>query len=249
MEELRLGRLAGKGALISGGASGMGAAEARRFIDEGARVVLGDISRERGAAFAEELGEAALFVHLDVRSEQDWADAVRASEEHFGGPIDILVNNAGVLRRGALEETALEEYRFTTDVMQVGVFLGMRAVAPSMRKAGGGSIVNISSTAGMVAFRDHIAYVAAKWAVRGMTKAAALDLADHQIRVNSIHPGDTETPMIADGYYETDIIPLKRFAQPEEIASLALFLASDEARYITGAEHVIDGGLTATAPT
>lgn len=244
-----LGRLAGKGALISGGASGMGAAEARKFVDEGAKVVLGDINDELGEAFARELGDAARFVHLDVRNEEDWTAAVAACEEHFGGPINILVNNAGVLRRGALEETTLEEYRFTTDVMQVGVFLGMRAAAPSMRKAGGGAIVNISSTAGIVAFQEHIAYVAAKWAVRGMTKAAALDLADAKIRVNSIHPGDTETPMIADGYYETDIIPLKRFAQAEEIASLALFLASDEAQYITGAEHVIDGGLTATAPT
>lgn len=244
-----LGRLARKGALISGGASGMGAAEARKFVDEGAKVVLGDINDELGEAFARELGDAARFVHLDVRNEEDWTAAVAACEEHFGGPINILVNNAGVLRRGALEETTLEEYRFTTDVMQVGVFLGMRAAAPSMRKAGGGAIVNISSTAGIVAFQEHIAYVAAKWAVRGMTKAAALDLADAKIRVNSIHPGDTETPMIADGYYETDIIPLKRFAQAEEIASLALFLASDEAQYITGAEHVIDGGLTATAPT
>lgn len=244
-----LGRLAGKGALISGGASGMGAAEARRFVAEGARVVIGDINDERGEAFARELGEAARFVHLDVRKEADWAAAIEASEAHFAGPVDILVNNAGVLRRGALEQTTLDDYRFTIDVMQVGVFLGMRAVAPSMRKAGGGSIVNISSTAGIVAFQDHIAYVAAKWAVRGMSKAAALDLAADRIRVNSIHPGDTETPMIADGYYETDIIPLKRFAQADEIASLALFLASDEAGYITGAEHVIDGGLTATAPT
>lgn len=246
---MSFGRLAGKGALISGGASGMGAAEARKFVAEGARVVIGDINDQLGEAYASELGDAARFVHLDVRKEEDWIAAVEASEKHFDGPIDILVNNAGVLRRGALEETTLEEYRFTTDVMQVGVFLGMRAVAPSMRRKGAGSIINISSTAGIVAFQDHIAYVAAKWAVRGMTKAAALDLADAQIRVNSIHPGDTETPMIADGYYETDIIPLKRFGQAEEIASLALFLASDEAKYITGAEHVIDGGLTATAPT
>lgn len=244
-----LGRLAGKSALISGGASGMGAAEATKFVEEGARVVIGDINDELGQRFAEELGDAARYVHLDVRSEEEWAAAVVACEEHGGGPIDILVNNAGVLRRGALEETTLEDYRFTTDVMQVGVFLGMRAVAPSMRKAGGGAIVNISSTAGIIAFEGHMAYVAAKWAVRGMTKAAALDLADAKIRVNSIHPGDTETPMIADGFYETDIIPLKRFGQAEEIASLALFLASDEAKYITGAEHVIDGGLTATAPT
>lgn len=243
------GRLAGKGALISGGASGMGAAEARKFVEEGARVVIGDINDDLGAALAKELGDAACYVRLDVRSEEGWAKAVAASERHFAGPVDILVNNAGVLRRGALEETSLEEYRLTTDIMQVGVFLGMRATAPSMRKAGGGAIINISSTAGIVAFQDHIAYVAAKWAVRGMTKAAALDLADAGIRVNSIHPGDTETPMIADGFYETSVIPLKRFAQAEEIASLALFLASDEAKYITGAEHVIDGGLTATAPT
>lgn len=244
-----LGRLAGKGALISGGASGMGAAEASKFVAEGARVVIGDINDTLGQEFARTLGPSARYVHLDVRSEEDWAAAVAACEDHFGGPIDILVNNAGVLRRGSLEETTLEAYRFMTDVMQTGVFLGMRAVAPSMRQAGGGAIINISSTAGLIAFEGHLAYVAAKWAVRGMTKAAALDLADAKIRVNSIHPGDTETPMIADGFYETAIIPLKRFGQPEEIASLALFLASDEAKYITGAEHVIDGGLTATAPT
>ena len=242
-------RLAGKGALISGGASGMGAAEAEKFVAEGARVVIADINADLGRTLADRLGEAALFVPLDVRNEEHWAAAVAASEAHFGKPIDILVNNAGVLRRGALESTTLEAYRFTTDVMQTGVFLGMRSVAPSIRKAGGGAIVNISSTAGIVAFPDHLAYVAAKWAVRGMTKAAALDLARDKIRVNSVHPGDTQTPMIADGYYNTDVIPLKRFGLAEEIASLVLFLVSDEAKYITGAEHVIDGGLTATAAT
>ncbi|MGE3598711.1 MAG: SDR family oxidoreductase [Dehalococcoidia bacterium] len=243
------GRLTGKCALITGGASGMGAAEAERFVSEGAWVVIADVNASLGLQVAERLGAKARFVRLDVRDEHDWTAAVAASEQFFGRPIDILVNNAGVLRRGALEGTTLEEYRFTTDVMQTGVFLGMRTVAPSMRRAGGGAIVNVSSTAGIVAFPDHLAYVAAKWAVRGMTKAAALDLAADNIRVNSIHPGDTRTPMIADGYYNTEVIPLKRFAMAEEIASLVLFLVSDEAKYITGAEHVIDGGLTATAPT
>jgi 3alpha(or 20beta)-hydroxysteroid dehydrogenase len=150
-----------------------------------------------------------------------------------------------VLREATLEGTTLEEYRFIVDVMQTGVFLGMRSAAPSLRKAGGGSIVNISSTAGIVGYPGIFAYTAAKWAVRGMTKAAALDLAVDKIRVNSIHPGDTETPMIADFDYSVEAVPLKRFAKAEEIANLSLFLASDESQYITGTEHVIDGGLTA----
>lgn len=239
------GRLAGKIAFITGGASGMGAAMADRFAREGARVAIADLDAEKGQALAGRLGSGAHFLPLDVRLEQAWNDAVADTERHFGGPLDILVNCAGVLREATVEDTTPDEYRFVIDVMQVGVYLGMRGAAPSLRRAGGGSIINISSTAGIVGYPRTFAYTAAKWAVRGMTKAAALDLAPDRIRVNSIHPGNTETPMIEGCGYSVEEVPLKRNAIADEIASLALFLASDEARYITGAEHVIDGGLTA----
>lgn len=240
-----IGRLVGKIAFITGGASGMGEAMAVRFVKEGARVVIADLDATRGEALACRLGAVARFASLDVRQEDNWKAAIADAEQHFGGPVGVLINNAGVLREATVEDTTLEEYRFVIDVMQVGVYLGMRYAAPSLRKAGGGSIVNISSTAGIVGYPGIFAYTAAKWAVRGMTKAAALDLAPDKIRVNSIHPGDTETPMIADFGYTADAVPLKRFAKADEIANLALFLASDESQYITGAEHVIDGGLTA----
>lgn len=223
----------------------MGEAMAVRFVHEGAKVLIGDLDSRKGEELSDRLGDAARFIALDVRSEENWKAAVAYAEEQFGDPITVLVNSAGVLREATLEGTTLEEYRFIVDVMQTGVFLGMRSAAPSLRKAGGGSIVNISSTAGIVGYPGIFAYTAAKWAVRGMTKAAALDLAVDKIRVNSIHPGDTETPMIADFDYSVEAVPLKRFAKAEEIANLSLFLASDESQYITGTEHVIDGGLTA----
>lgn len=239
------GRLAGKSIIVAGGASGMGAAQAARFVREDARVVIADRDEARGARLAQEIGAAARFVPLDVRSEADWAKVVDAATEQGAGSVHGLVNNAGVLQEQSLEDTTLESYRFLTDVMQVGVFLGMRAVAPALRRAGGGSIVNISSTAGMVAYKGTFAYTAAKWAVRGMTKAAALDLADARIRVNSVHPGNTDTPMIADRNYPVDDVPLRRNATVEEVAALVLYLVSDESTYTTGAEHVIDGGYTA----
>lgn len=238
-------RLSGKRVIITGGASGMGAAQVARFVAEGARVVVADKDERRGRDVAARVGEAACFVPLDVRREEDWARLGVAAEQHCGGALHALVNNAGVLQETSLEETTLESYRFLVDVMQVGVFLGMRAVARSMRRAGGGSIVNISSTAGMVGYPNTFAYTAAKWAVRGMTKAAALDLAPAKIRVNSVHPGNTDTPMTADRNYPVHEVPLKRNATVEEIAALVLYLVSDESTYTTGAEHVIDGGYTA----
>jgi 3alpha(or 20beta)-hydroxysteroid dehydrogenase len=239
------GRLNGKIAIVTGGASGMGARQVLRFAAEGARVLVADIDVERGRAVAGEVGNAAIFEPLDVREEANWQRVVGVAEEHFRGPVNVLVNNAGILVEHPLEQTSLAEYRRVTDVMQVGVFLGMRTVAASMRRAGGGSIVNISSTAGMVGYPNLFAYCAAKWAVRGMSKAAAMDLAPSGIRVNSVHPGYIETPMIANNdNYPTDLVPLKRHGTVDEIASLVIYLVSDESGYCTGAEFVIDGGLT-----
>lgn len=241
------GRVAGKKIIVIGGSSGMGFAEAQCFIAEGARVVIANRNAERGEAAAKELGEAAVFVRHDVCSEDSWGHLVEKAESLFGGPIDALVNNAGILVEKTMEQTSLEEYRFLTDVMQTGTFLGMKAVVPSMRRAGEGSIVNISSTGGMVGFPGFFAYTAAKWAVRGMSKTAALELAGDKIRVNTVCPGDTATPMIEGRGYTPDGFgyPLKRFARPEEIAAVVLLLVSDEATYITGSEYVIDGGFTA----
>ena len=245
-----MGRLEGKTALITGGARGQGAVEAALFAEEGANVVLTDVLDAEGERTADTIGGA--FLHQDVTSEEEWAAVVARTVELHGG-IDILVNNAGIYRIGSLLETTLEEYRSVIEVNQVGVFLGMRAVAPAMIERGGGSIVNISSLAGLRGGGGGIAYGASKWAVRGMTKSAAVVLAPHGIRVNSIHPGPIDTPMLGDtsmavpGNLEqfAERTPLGRVGQPEEVARLALFLASDESSYSTGSEFVIDGGVSA----
>lgn len=235
-------RLAGQVALITGGARGIGAAAARLFVAEGACVVIADVEAGAGAALAGELGPSAVFVACDVTRAEDWARAVDAAETSFGS-LTVLVNNAGVLHTAGLLETTEADFRRVVDVNQVGIFLGLQAVVPAMRRAGGGSIVNTSSIAGMQGMRHLIAYGATKWAVRGMTKTAALELARDGIRVNSIHPGTITTDMNPSG---TNLrCPLGRAGRPDEVAQLICYLASDESSYTTGAEHVVDAGVLA----
>ena len=249
-----MGRLDGKVALISGAARGMGQAEARLFAAKGAKVVVADIIEEEGRQLAKELGDAAIFQPLDVRSEDQWAQAVSTTTDVFG-KLNVLINNAGIVIPSPLRDLTLENYQAVLDVNQTGVFLGMRAVIPAMEAAGGGSIVNVSSIDGLIAMDLVFSYVASKFAVRGMTKTAALELAPSSIRVNSLHPGFVHTRMgdpAGDGSsrerldrYGARRIPAGRAAEPEELAAVALFLASDEASYCTGAEFVADGGFTA----
>lgn len=248
-----MGRLDDKVAIITGAAQGMGAEHARVFVAEGARVLLTDISDDDGRALAEELGDAARFVHHDVTQPESWAEAVRAANEAFG-PVTVLVNNAGYAGPVATVATMTDEdYLRTIAIDQHGTFFGMRAVIPGMIEAGGGSIVNISSVAGMVHQIDvpNPAYTAAKFAVRGLTKAAAVQFGPQRIRVNSVHPGGVLTPMLKNTVPAEALealnkdVPLRRMAEPREVSNLVVFLASDDSSYITGAEHLIDGGQTA----
>jgi 3alpha(or 20beta)-hydroxysteroid dehydrogenase len=244
-------RLEGKVALVTGGARGQGAADARLFVDEGARVAIGDILDDSGRALADELGEHAIYVHLDVRSPDDWAAAIAATERELGS-LTTLINNAGVLTFGGVD-TPVERYRDTIEVNQVGCFLGMQHAAPVLTANGGGAIVNIASTAGLVGLGNMIAYSASKWAIRGMTKSAAVELAGHGIRVNAVLPGGVATDM----YWRTfgrnpppealAAVPMHRVGTPDELALAVLFLASDDAAYCTGQELVIDGGSMAGA--
>ncbi|MCP8939964.1 SDR family oxidoreductase [Alsobacter sp. SYSU M60028] len=243
-----MGRLNGKVALISGAARGQGAHEARLFVAEGASVVIGDVLADEGRALADELGASALFVELDVTSEASWTNAVRAAESRFGR-LDILVNNAGILRRATIEESSVEEFDRVIAVNQRGVFLGMKAAVRLMKRTGG-SIVNISSTAGMKAAAGHVAYVGSKFAVRGMTKVAAIEFAKYGIRVNSVHPGLIGTDMIRDRFDDAGMAAftanqlVNRPGTVEDVANLVLFLASDDSAFSTGAEFMCDGGYT-----
>jgi 3alpha(or 20beta)-hydroxysteroid dehydrogenase len=245
---MRAGRLEGKLALVTGGARGQGEAIARSFVDEGARVVLGDVLDEMGESVAASIGSAAAFRHLDVTDEMSWQSTAEWCSRELGN-LNVLVNNAGIVRAAPLETTTLADYRAVIDVNQIGSFLGMRAVVAPMRRAGGGSIVNTSSVAGLHGVMGVIAYSASKYAVRGMTRSAALELGVDRIRVNSIHPGTIDTPMVntddfshvdRDAYFSA--IPAGRIGQPADVAMLALFLASDESSYCTGSEFVVDGG-------
>ncbi|MCB4824018.1 glucose 1-dehydrogenase [Roseicella aerolata] len=240
-----MARFSGKVVLISGGARGQGAAEARLLVAEGAKVVLGDLLEAEGRALAAELGSAAQFVHQDVTKEEDWARAVAAAEA-MGG-LHGMVNNAGIYVPRPLMQTDAELFERHMRVNQLGCFLGMQAVVPAMERAGGGSIVNISSTAGLRGSPGALAYCATKWALRGMTKAAAVDLAPRGIRVNSVHPGPIETDMVKVWTNEQRAvrlsqIPIGRIGQAEDVARVVLFLLSEESAYMTGAELAVDGG-------
>ena len=248
-----MGRLEGKSCLISGGAKGLGAAQARLFAREGARVAVGDILESDGARLVEELrasGADSVFLRLDVTSEADWESAVAAVMCELG-TLDVLVNNAGIYNRALVEDTTLEEWERVMSVNSTGVFLGTKHAVPAMRRSGGGSIVNMSSVAGLVGSRTQTVYNVSKGAVRLLTKSTAVQYAADGIRANSVHPGVIETDMMKEVVRNEDeratrmsLTPIGRFGTAEDVAHGVLFLASDEASYVTGAELVIDGGLT-----
>jgi 3alpha(or 20beta)-hydroxysteroid dehydrogenase len=231
--------------LISGGARGLGEAQARQLAAEGGRVVIGDVLLDEGRALAADIGTACTFVPLDVTSESQWSEAVAIAEGI--GKLYGLVNNAGVYTPVPLVETDTAQFERHTRVNQLGTFLGMRAAVPAFERTGIGAIVNMSSTVALRSAPNAIAYTASKWAVRGMTKAAALELADRHIRVNSVHPGPIDTDMIAfrsaeDNLRRVQQVPMKRLGTKEEIARLVLFLLSDDSLYMTGSEVAMDGG-------
>ena len=246
-----MGRLDGKVSIITGASRGMGASHAREFVMHGSKVVLTDCNEDAGRALADELGDNAIFVAQDVANAADWTRVVAATEKAFGF-VSVLVNNAGIL--GTVSNTVdftEEDYLKVISVNQNALFLGMKSVIPSMLRAGGGSIINISSNAGITCIygTPNIAYAASKWAVRGMSKMVAVEYGPEGIRCNSVHPGYTMTPMMIEATDEVGgdallMIPLRRISEPVEVSHLVVFLASDESSFVTGAEYVIDGGMT-----
>lgn len=247
-----MGRVDGKVAIVTGGARGLGEAMVRLLVREGAQVVVADILDKEGSGLTAELGPRAIFHHHDVTSYDSWQSTIAEAEVQFG-PVSVLVNNAGVGSVSAIGDYTEAEFRRVIDVNQISVFLALRAILPTMKRAGGGSIINLSSVSGIVGKPHTLAYTASKFAVRGMTKVAALEYGEHNIRVNSIHPGACRTSMVvtsADGELQPivrqllETIPARRLGEPEEIAQMVVALASDEMRYATGAEFVVDGGMS-----
>ncbi len=242
-----MGRVDGKVALISGGARGIGAASARALAAEGARVVIGDLLDEEGEAVAKDIGDAARYVHLEVRSPDDWKAAVDTAVSEFGR-LNVLFNNAGIANGSAIGRFGLDKWQEIIDVNLTGPFLGIRAAADALVAAGGGSIINNSSIEGLRGTSWAHGYVASKWGLRGLTKSVAVELAPHGVRVNSLHPGLIRTP-ITEGIPDDMIpIPLGRPGRPEEVAAFVVFLASDESSYATGTEFVMDGGTVNQIP-
>ncbi|MFJ4333568.1 MULTISPECIES: glucose 1-dehydrogenase [unclassified Streptomyces] len=248
-----MGRFEGQTVIVTGGSGGMGSSHVRGYHAEGANVVIAGRDDEAGRDLAAQLGHRALPVHLDVTSEDDWAAAVREAEDRFG-PITVLVNNAGVQNPAApIEHTELHVWEHTYRVNVTGQFLGIRAVTPSMRRGGGGAIVNIASTMAHVGTACYAPYTASKWAVRGLTKTAALELGRDNIRVNSLHPGVVSTPLVHEptaanqpaiaDLYSPDPFAIPRLAEPSDITRLLLFITSQDASFATGSEFVLDGGL------
>jgi 3alpha(or 20beta)-hydroxysteroid dehydrogenase len=242
-----MGRVDDKVAIITGGAQGMGAADARMLVAEGAKVVIGDILDEPGQALADELGDAARYVHLDVSDEEQWQAAVDTAVTEFG-KVNVLVNNAGIVEVAPLKSLDVDKWNRVLAVNLTGAMLGIKAVLGPMKDAGGGSIINVSSIEGMRGASRVHSYVASKWGLRGLTKSAALELASDNIRVNSLHPGFIRTPMTE--HFPDDMVgtPLGRPGKPEEVATFVVFLASDESSFSTGSEFVVDGGLITDVP-
>ncbi len=245
-----MGRVDGKVAIITGGARGMGASHARLLVEEGAKVVIGDVLDDEGEALAaeiNEIGDVARYVHLDVSRPDQWDTAVAAATGEFG-KLDVLVNNAGIVALGQLKNFDVAKWQRVIDVNLTGTFLGMRAAVEPMTAAGGGSIINVSSIEGLRGAAAVHPYVASKWAVRGLAKSAALELGPLNIRVNSIHPGFIRTPMTAKMPDDMVTVPLGRPGESREVSTFVVFLASDESSYATGAEFVMDGGLICDVP-
>ena len=243
------GRVKDKVALITGGAHarGMGGASAKMLVEQGAKVVIGDILDEEGAALAAELGDAVRYVHLDVTNPDDWKAAVDTAVEAFG-KLNVLVNNAGIVQVAPLKTLDVARWQKVLDVNLTGPMLGIKAVIEPMIAAGGGSIINISSIEGMRGAAWVHSYVSSKWGLRGLTKSAALELASEKIRVNSIHPGFIRTPMTKHLPDDMVTAPMGRAGTPEEVATFVVFLASDESSFSTGSEYVVDGGLITDVP-
>ncbi|WP_329386775.1 glucose 1-dehydrogenase [Streptomyces sp. NBC_01351] len=236
--------LDGKVVVVTGAGRGQGAAEARLFAEAGARVVVTDVREDEGRAVAASLGDQGLYVPHDVADPASWAGVVAEAVKAFG-TISALVNNAALWRTAHVEQQSLEDFETLLRVNLLGPFLGIQAVAPVLRAGGGGSIVNISSTAGLVGIPGHAAYGSTKFGLRGLTRSAALDLAGDRIRVNSVHPGAIDTPMVAEvAGRDWSHVPLGRMGRPEEVGELVLFLCSDASSYVTGTEFTVDGGMT-----